>query len=86
MKGTDRYQIRHAAGKYWLLDMEQAEHYKKPIVMNETGALILESYWKTESIEQTAEAIGQIYEIDLDEAKADVKIFLEQLAHQGIIL
>ena len=47
MNGDRRYQIRHAAGQYWLLDMHQeVEDYKAPIVMNETGALILQSFWE----------------------------------------
>ena len=36
-----RFQLRHAAGIYWLLDMEQEiGTYKKPLPMNEAGAEI----------------------------------------------
>ena len=34
----ERYQLRQAAGAYWLLDMEQGEQYKKPFMLNECGA------------------------------------------------
>lgn len=42
--GTDRhYQLRHAAGRYWLLDMQQEGlDYRKPVVLNECAAFI----WK----------------------------------------
>jgi len=86
MDSKDRYQIRHAAGKYWLLDMEQTGDYKQPIVMNETGALILENYWRTGSYEKTAEALAAVYEIEPEEVSGDVEAFLEQLKQQGVEL
>ena len=87
MNGDRRYQIRHAAGQYWLLDMHQeVEDYKAPIVMNETGALILQSFWETDSIEGTAPVLRETYEIEMDEAMADVKAFLSQLKRQGVVL
>ena len=43
----DRYQIRHAAGIYWLLDMEQQGYpYEKPLPLNEMGAQIWEMMQK----------------------------------------
>ena len=40
----ERYQLRQAAGAYWLLDMEQGEQYKKPFMLNECGAYIYRAY------------------------------------------
>ena len=38
-KQSERYQIRQAAGMYWLLDMEQPGiPYTQPLLLNETGA------------------------------------------------
>ena len=38
-KQSERYQIRQAAGMYWLLDMEQPGiPYRQPVLLNETGA------------------------------------------------
>ena len=42
-KQSERYQIRQAAGMYWLLDMEQSGiPYRQPVLLNETGA----AFWK----------------------------------------
>lgn len=87
MKGKDRYQLRQAAGKYWLLDMEQdISHFRAPIAMNETGAIILNNYWKNGDAMDAAKALSETYEIDLEEAAGDVNEFLEQLRSQGIAL
>ncbi len=75
-----RYQLRTAAGKYWLLDMEQSpENYRAPLAMNETGALILETYWKTGDQEKTAAMLQETYGIDPEDALTDVRDFLESL-------
>lgn len=39
--GNDGYELRKAAGLYWLLDLRQdGEHYKPPLAMNEMGTEI----------------------------------------------
>lgn len=87
MKGKQRYQLRQAAGKFWLLDMEQeAGVYRAPVAMNETGAMILNSYWETGDPESAAKALHDEYEIEMDEALRDVSDFLNQLRRQGIAL
>lgn len=87
MSGKERYQLRHAAGKYWLLDMKgEAGTYRAPVAMNETGAIILNSYWDKGNEEGAAEVLSETYEIDAGEALGDVKAFLGQLRSQGIAL
>ena len=87
MRGKERYQLRRAAGKYWLLDMEQAGgDYKAPVAMNETGAMILNSYWRADDPEEAAKVLSETYEIELEEALTDVKEFLRQLESQGVVL
>ena len=87
MKGKERYQLRRAAGKFWLLDMEQEMgKYRAPIAMNETGAMILQGFWETGKEEDAAKALSETYEIDLEEALADVREFLQQLQAQGVAL
>lgn len=42
----NRYQLRCAAGKYWLLDMEQdGETYRPPLMLNESGGLYLQAVY-----------------------------------------
>ena len=87
MTETKRYQLRHAAGQFWLLDMQQEpEKYRAPVAMNETGAMILEHYWKRNDPMDAARALSETYEISLEEALPDVKAFLEELRRQGIVL
>ena len=87
MMGTERYQLRQAAGKYWLLDMQQEPgKYRVPVAMNETGAMILEHYWERKDPEDAARTLSETYEIGLEEALSDVKAFLEELMRQGIVL
>lgn len=83
MGDKKRYQLRHCAGKYWLLDMEQADNaYKPPIAINETGALIIGTYLETEDVEKVAGKLQQTYEIEWEEALADARDFLRQLQLQ----
>lgn len=87
MIGNGRYQLRTAAGKYWLMDMGQkAGNYRAPVAMNETGAMILEYFWKSGDTKEPAKVLSETYEIDLEEAQADVNEFLNQLRSQGIAL
>ena len=87
MNGKQRYQLRRAAGKYWLLDMEQsAGRYAAPVAMNETGALILESFWEANDPLGAAKALSETYEISQEEALEDVNAFLDQLQKKGIAL
>lgn len=85
MKGKNRYQLRHAAGVYWLLDMEQTGgEYRKPVAMNECGACIWQNYAESMSEYEIACMLHEQYGISVEEAYADVKLFLRQLEEQGI--
>lgn len=86
MEGVNgRYQLRHAAGLYWLLDMEQEGlEFQPPISFNESGAYIwrkLEAGMKPEKI---AECLSREFEIEYCEARQDVDQFLEQLHEKRI--
>ena len=55
MGGNERYQIRKAAGVYWLLDMEQSGIEGRGCVMlNESGALIWNLYARLGSVREVA--------------------------------
>jgi ABC-type arginine transport system ATPase subunit len=78
-----KYQLRHAAGRYWLLDMEQSgKEYHKPIVMNESGA-VLWQYWQSGATqEEMVSALCRIYKIEENEARHDAAVFLEKIQNQ----
>ena len=87
MEGNQKYKLRHAAGKYWLLDMEQKDGtYRAPVAMNETGAMILEHYFRTKDPNAVAQILRDAYEIEFEEALTDVKDFLSQIRKQGVAI
>lgn len=82
-----RYQIRKAAGLYWLLDMEQSGiGRQEQIVLNESGAYIWKQYERLRSKAAVAEELNREFGISVEEALADVEQFLQQLKRQGMIL
>ena len=79
-----RYQIRRAAGLYWLLDMEQdANPYREPIPLNETGAKLFTALDEGNTKKELTDMLVREYELPPDEAKADVEAFLKQLSDFG---
>lgn len=79
------YQIRKAAGTYWLLDMEQAgPAFQRPVPLNESGASIWQLLEEGKKPEQIAQIFVEEYGISCHEASADIRQFMEQLEKQGI--
>lgn len=82
---VERYQLRYAAGVYWLLDMEQdGMNYQKPIPLNECGAYIWEQLRQGRTVAELTETMCAEYGIDKAEAKKDIEDFLAQLQQYGI--
>ena len=83
----ERYQLRHAMGKYWLLDMEQERFcYKPPVTLNDTGCFIWKQLCEGGTKEQLAQALSREYGIDESQAEEDVAAFLGQMRKQGIVV
>lgn len=81
----DRYKLRKAAGRYWLLDMEQPGFpYKPPVVINEGGAFIWQFLAEGLSVTCIAEKLAMEYGIPEEEARQDIIQFISQLKEQGI--
>lgn len=86
-KQKSNYCLRHAAGRYWLLDLAQTGlPYKRPVCMNDAGALIWETISSDGMKEQAADALVAEYGITQKQAEADVEEFVEQLRRQGVML
>lgn len=82
-----RYQLRQAAGSYWILDMwQEGLYYKKPLAINEVGADI----WKMLEQQKTNEDIASFlcgkYHAAPEEIMADIVQFREKLLGYGISL
>ena len=75
-----RYQLRYAAGLYWLLDMEQSGYfYVSPLPMNECGAQIWNMLESGMSEEAICKRLCEKYEISPKQAHRDVHDFMVQL-------
>ena len=75
-----RYQLRYAAGLYWLIDMEQSgEAYIRPVPLNEGGAKLWRMIAGGASLEEICGQLCAEYEISMEEARSDTRDFLQQL-------
>ncbi len=82
----EKYQLREAAGCFWLLDMEQdGKNFRKPLMLNKSGAAIWKLLCDGKDPKQIAEYLKKTYDISGDEAKEDVRLFLESLKKEGIL-
>lgn len=79
-----RYQLRRAAGMYWLIDMEQeGVPFRKPLAMNQVGADIWRMLRDGEE-GGIAAALCREYRVDAEEAARDVEEFRRTLRERGI--
>ena len=86
MEQKNRYQLRHAAGLYWLLDMDQPGiPYRKPVPVNEVAAAIWKMIEAGKTQSEIENEIGRIYGISGEEVHSDVQEFLDQLRSLKII-
>ncbi|MDE6640677.1 MAG: PqqD family protein [Acetatifactor sp.] len=87
IKEPERWQLRHAAGCYWLLDMMQGpENRKPPLSLNQAGAEIWKLLQQGMKEEAVAEQMSSRYRIDRESALTDVRGFLAGLEAQGIVI
>lgn len=87
MDGKKRYQLRKAAGLYWLIDMEQSGVVRQEqIMLNESGAHIWERYEHLQSMEAVAEELSKEFGISVEQGLADIRQFFRQLEEQGLVL
>jgi hypothetical protein len=74
------FQLRCAAGKYWLLDMEQKGFaYQPPRCLNESGAYLFALSQKGLSREAIACRLCSEFGLGQEEARQDVDGFFSQL-------
>lgn len=75
-----KYRLRQVADMYWLIDVTQAGvPYEPPVALNEAGARICRMLGEGADTGQIVEAMSAAYEISAEEAREDVKQFMEQL-------
>ena len=82
-----RYQLRHAAGLYWILDMwQEGVPYRKPLAVNEIGADIWRMLENGRSDAEIADIISRKYHADRERIGQDVLQFREKLQECGIYI
>lgn len=86
MNEKKQYQLRYAAGIYWLICMDQRwDAYEPPRMLNACGAAIWERLQKGNTKEEIAAYLADEYEIEAERAQHDVDEFLNHLEEQGIL-
>lgn len=87
IKEPERWQLRYAAGSYWLLDMKRGnENRRTPLSLNQAGAEIWRLLQQGTEEEAAAELLCLQYRIDRESALEDVRGFLAGLKSQGILI
>jgi len=83
----ERWQLRHAADTYWLLDMKQGpENWRPPLTLNRAGAELWQLFDRGIEEEVAAEMLCRQYRLDRESALKDVRDFLAGLETQGIVV
>jgi len=81
------YQLRQAAGKYWLLHMEQKGiPYERPLQLNRIGAEMWTLLIEKKTTEQIVEYLTWEYNVAAEEIIEDIQQFYHQLETYGIII
>ncbi len=79
------YQLREAAGVYWLIDMEQSgREWIRPIRLNETGAKLVIGLGEGRLPAELARDLAAEYGCGEEEALRDTDEFCAMLAAHGI--
>ena len=62
----------------------EVKDFKGVLVLNDTGALIYEQFKAGKSVEETAQALTDAYEVTPEKALADVKMTVADLQEAGV--
>ena len=82
---SKQYQLRHVAGRYYLLDMEQSGMpYKRPMEMNAIGAEIWNLIQEGYTAEEIAQKLAEEYEANVTDIREDVLQFQKSLTMYGV--
>ncbi len=81
------YQLRYAAGEYWILDMEQeGVPYKKPLSVNAVGAEIWQMMEAGMGEREIADCLCREYQVERNMVLGDMEQFRERLREFGVSL
>ena len=85
MKIKDGFVLRKVPGMNLVMPTgKNVKTFNGSLVLNDTGAFIFERLQKGATLEETAEALTQEYDVPLDTAGADVKNTVASLIEVGV--
>lgn len=80
-----RYQLRYAAGTYWLSDTNpEGRVIPRPLELNETAAEIWKMLEEGKNTEEIAEIFSEGNKVQKKEIRNDIEQFIEQLRENSI--
>lgn len=85
MKIKDGFVLRKVPGMNLVMPTgKNAKDFNGSLMLNDTGAFIFEKLQKGATLEETAEALTQEYDVPLDTAGADVQNTVAALIEAGV--
>ena len=86
MKLKNNFVLRRVAGAYMVLPLGQATvSFKGMLKLNESGALLWNALKNGADLDGLVRALTAEYAVSEDQAKEDVKEFLDKLANIGCL-
>lgn len=82
-----RYQLRYAAGLYWLINLEQsAADYISPVPLNDVGAEIFRRFERGMTEAEICKWMCEEFDISSEQAQEDIRDFITQLKSKSVVL
>jgi hypothetical protein len=86
MKRKDDFVLQNVGGEYILVPIGQRVLDLNGIItLNPTGHHVWELLAKHRSVEELTAGVVEHFDIDPERARADIKIFLEEISRMGLL-
>jgi len=87
MRKMSDYQLRYAAGKFFLLYMKQKGiPYEKPLQLNGIAAELWDLFRTGSTEEQAVAVMVQKYGVSSEQIREDMRLFCRQMNELGIYI
>ncbi len=86
MKRTDGFILQSVGGENMLVPVgSRVVDLNGMVILNKTGRFVWELLAEDRSIEDLAAALAQRFDVDPERARADIQVFLNNVAHIGLV-
>lgn len=88
MKISTQYILREIAGEFIIVPTgQEARQFQGLIAVNETGAFLWKVLQESNlSMDDLINALCETYDVDCDNAKKDVEIFIQLIDEKGMLI